>query len=165
MPQMPERIATHDNWLGSVRTFQIDYGQEEAITLFGSDPRRYNTLTRRFIGDEKGNLVGLETVEVEWTRENGKNALREVAGTEKLWEADVVFLAMGFVGAEKAKFLEDLGVEYTDHKTIAVNKAKQTSVPNVFAAGDCERGQSLVVWAIADGRDAAKGVNDYLKGN
>ncbi|MCU1289514.1 MAG: glutamate synthase [Acidobacteria bacterium] len=165
MPQMPERIATHDNWLGSVRTFQVDYGQEEAITLFGSDPRRYNTLTRRFIGDEKGNLVGLETVEVEWTRENGKNALREVAGTEKLWEADVVFLAMGFVGAEKAKFLEDLGVEYTDHKTIAVNKAKQTSVPNVFAAGDCERGQSLVVWAIADGRDAAKGVNDYLKGN
>jgi glutamate synthase (NADPH/NADH) small chain len=162
MPQTLERVLNHDNWLGSVRTFQTDYGQEEAITLFGSEPRRYKTLTKRFVGDEKNNLIGLETVEVEWVEEKGKNMFREVAGTEKRWNADAVFLAMGFLGAEKSKFLDDLGVELTTHKTISVNKNKQTNIPYVFAAGDCERGQSLVVWAIADGRNAAKGVNDYL---
>lgn len=163
MPQSPERILNHDNWLGSVRTFQVDYGQAEAITLFGSDPRRYATLTRRFIGNEQENLIGLETVQVEWIEENGRKTIREIAGTEKCWDADVVFLAMGFTGAEKGKFLDDLGVEFNRHGTISVNRKKQTNAPNVFAAGDCERGQSLVVWAIADGREAAKGVENYLK--
>jgi glutamate synthase (NADPH/NADH) small chain len=163
MPPMPEKVFNHDQWLGSVRTFQIDYGQAEAITLFGSDPRQYGTLTKRFVGDENNNLTGLETVNVEWTEENGKSAFREIAGTEKFWEAEVVFLALGFVGAEKAKFLDDLGVELTARNTISVSKNKQTNVSNIFAAGDCERGQSLVVWAIADGRRAAQGVSEYLK--
>lgn len=163
MPPTPERILNHDHWLGNMRTFQIDYGQSEAISLFGSDPRQYMTLTKRFIGDEDENLSGLETVEVEWVEEDGGKTLCEIAGTERRWAADFVFLAMGFQGAEKAKFLDDLGVEFTKHKTISVNRKKQTNVPFVFAAGDCERGQSLVVWAIADGRLAAKGVDDYLR--
>ena len=163
MPPLPERALTHDRWLGSVRHFQTDYGQEEAITRFGADPRKYQTLTKRFVADEAGNLTALETVEVEWIEENGAKKLREIAGTERRLEADFAFLAMGFTGAEKAKFLDDLGVELTKHNTISINKNKQTNVPNVFAAGDCERGQSLVVWAIADGRCAAKGVDAYLK--
>ncbi len=163
MPQSPERILNHDQWLGSVRHFQIDYGQEEAITRFGADPRQNRILTKRFIGDEAGNLTALETVEIEWIEDDGRKTIREIAGTEKVWQADHVFLAMGFTGAEKAKFLDDLGVGYTKHNTISVNRNKQTNVPNVFAAGDCERGQSLVVWAIADGRDAAQSVNSYLK--
>ena len=164
MPPLPERILNHDQWLGSIRTFQTDYGQAEAITLFGADPRRYQTLTKRFIGDENGNLNGLETVEVEWIEENGVKKIREIVETEKVWKADYVFLAIGFTGAEKSKFLDDLGVEYTKHNTISVNQNKQTNVPDVFAAGDCERGQSLVVWAIADGRLAARGVDDFIYG-
>ena len=109
--------------------------------------------------DEKGNLQGVETVEVEW--QDGK--LNEISGTEKTWEAEKVFLAMGFIGAEKTKLLNDLGVEITSRGTIEVNENKQTNVENVFAAGDCERGQSLVVWAIADGRKAAKGVEELLR--
>lgn len=131
--------------------------------MYGADPRKYQTLTKRFVGDENGNLTALETVEVEWVEENGRKAIREIAGTENHRVAAAVFLAMGFTGAENTKFLKDLGVELTHHNAISVNRNKQTNVPNVFAAGDCERGQSLVVWAIADGRLAAKGVDEYLK--
>jgi len=163
MPPPPERIYKHNQRLGNIRTFQIDYGQQEAITRFGADPRKYQTLTMRFVGDETAHLIALETVEVERIEENGKKAIREIVGTEKSWEADFVFLAMVFTGAEKAKLLEDLGVEFTTHNTISASKNKQTNVPNVSAAGDCERGQSLIVCAIDDGRLAAKGVDDYLK--
>lgn len=158
-----DRILTHDGWLARVRHFQTDYGQEEAIAVFGADPREYNILTRRFVGDENGNLVGVETVQVEWIEENGARMLREVYGTEKFWQADAVFLAMGFTGVEKSRLIEDLGVNLTARHTIKVKENKQTNVPFVFAAGDCERGQSLVVWAIADGRRAARGVHNYLK--
>ena len=163
MPPLPEKNLNHDFWLGGARTFQVDYGQEEAADLFGSDPRRYEILTRRFVGDENDNLIGLETVEVEWVEENNAKVSRVIAGSEKRWDADVVFLAMGFTGAEKTKFLDDLGVERTNRQTIATAENKQTNQPHIFAAGDCERGQSLVVWAIADGRRAAQGVDDYLK--
>ena len=163
MPQPPERILDHDNWLASVRTFQTDYGQEEAKSLFGSDPRRFAVLTKRFLGDEDRGVAGLETVEIEWVGDNGSRSIREIGETVKVWDADVVFLAMGYTGAEKGILLDDLGVAFTDHGTISVDANKQTNVPSVFAAGDCERGQSLIVWAIADGKRAAKGVDNYLK--
>jgi glutamate synthase (NADPH/NADH) small chain len=156
-----ERIATHNAWLGRARTFQIDYGQEEAVAIFGSDPREYNVLTRRFVGNENDNVIGVETVQVKWDRQI--NSLREIEGSQKFWPADVVFLAMGFVGVEKSILLEELGVDLTERLTIRINEKKQTNVPNVFAAGDCERGQSLVVWAIADGREAAKNVDHHLR--
>lgn len=163
MPQPPERILNHDEWLARARTFQTDYGQAEAISVFGSDPREYGVLTKRFTGDEAENLIGVETVGVEWAEENGRKTFREIEGSEKFWAADFVFLAMGFSGAEKGKLLNDLGVEFSSRGTIAVDENKQTNVSNVFAAGDCERGQSLVVWAIADGRIAAKNVDNYFK--
>ena len=161
MDQPPERVLNHDQWLASVRTFQTDYGREEATELFGSDPRRFAVLTKRFLG-QTGVLTGLETVEVEWVAENGTRSFREIPDSERVWEADVVFLATGFTGAEKGKLLDELGVSFTDRGTIAVDKNKQTNNPNIFAAGDCERGQSLIVWAIADGKRAAKGVSQYL---
>lgn len=164
MPQPPERRLNHDNWLASVRTFQTDYGQEEATSLFGSDPRRFAVLTKRFLGDKDTGATGLETVEIERAGDNGSKTIREVPETLKVWGADIVFLAMGFTGAEKGKLSDDLGVVLTERGTISVNSDKQTNIPSVFAAGDCERGQSLIVWAIADGKVAAKGVSDYLKG-
>jgi glutamate synthase (NADPH/NADH) small chain len=159
MPQLPGRIADHDHWLSRAREFQIDYGQEESIDVFGTDPRAYSLLTKRFLVDDEGRLSGVETIEVEWV--DGRPV--EVAGSEKTWGADVVFLALGFTGVEKGKMIEDLGVQHTERDTIRVDENKQTTVPGVFAAGDCERGQSLVVWAIADGRRAAASVNRYLK--
>lgn len=159
MPPFAEKVYTHESWLSKVRTFQIDYGQEEAKAIFGADPREYCILTKKFVGDRAGNLQGLETVEVEW--KNGK--LTEIEGTEKRWDVERVFLAMGFTGVEKARLFEDLGVSITAKGTIAVNENKQTSVEKIFAAGDCERGQSLIVWAIADGRKAADSVDKFLR--
>lgn len=158
MAKAPERDPNHDDWLAAVRYFQTDYGQEEFIDQFGTDPRAYGILTKKFIGDA-GQLTAIETVNAEFN--NGK--LIEKKGTKKTWKADVVLLAMGFTGVGKPNFVEDLGVELTTRNTIAVDANKQTSAPGVFAAGDCERGQSLIVWAIADGRKAADGVDRYLR--
>ncbi|MEZ5425096.1 MAG: glutamate synthase subunit beta [Pyrinomonadaceae bacterium] len=159
MAKPPERTYTHEQWLSRPRTFQVDYGQEEARQIFGADPRRYNILTKKFVAGENGDLSGLETVEVDW--ENGN--LRELEGTEKFWPAERIFLAMGFTGAEKLRLFEDLGVEMTEKHAIRVDRNKQTNIDKVFAAGDCERGQSLIVWAIADGRSAARGVERFLQ--
>ncbi|MEP6787669.1 MAG: glutamate synthase subunit beta [Acidobacteriota bacterium] len=158
MDRPADRVPTLDAWLSRVRTFQTDYGQEEAIATFGPDPRQFNVWTKRFIGDEQDSLVGVEIVEVDWS----DNGPQEVDGTQKFWHADIIFLAMGFVGAEKSRLIEDLGVNLTHRRTVEVDENKRTNVPNVFAAGDCERGQSLVVWAIADGRRAAKSVDESL---
>ena len=158
MPRPANRTPTHDGWLSTVRTFQVDYGQSEAEAVFGNDPREYSVLTKRFVSDGEGNVNGLETVAVRW--EGGK--LNEIAGTEKFWRVDVVFLAMGFTGGEETSFFHDLGVETDRNNIVSVTENKQTNVANIFAAGDCERGQSLIVWAIADGRKAAEGVHAFL---
>jgi glutamate synthase (NADPH/NADH) small chain len=159
LPKPREKMIDHDSWLSKIRTFQVDYGQEEIAAVFGSDPREYCVLTKRFIGDESGNLAGVETIEAAWVG----GTIREMPGTEKYWKADIVFLAMGFVGVQRSGLLNDLGVKITGRNTIAVDKNKQTCVEKIFAAGDCERGQSLVVWAIADGRKAAAGVKKVLR--
>ena len=159
MPPFAEKVYTHENWLARARTFQVDYGQEEAKAVFGADPREYSIMTKKFVGDRQGNLTGLETVEIEW--KDGKPF--EIDGSKKFWKADVAFLAMGFTGVEKVKLFEELGVALTARGTVAVDENKQTAAPQIFAAGDCERGQSLIVWAIADGRRAAAGVDRFLR--
>lgn len=160
MPRAMDREAHHDGWLAKIRYFQTDYGQEESIETFGKDPREYSILTKKFVGNN-GELSGVQTVDAQFT----DGELTEIKGSERDWRADVVLLAMGFTGVGKASFIDDLGVELTRRNTIAVDEDKQTSVPGVFAAGDCERGQSLIVWAIADGRKAADGVDRYLSGS
>lgn len=161
MPRPSDRTATHDGWLSSGRTFQVDYGQSEAEAVFGSDPREYSILTKRFTRDEEGKLNGLETIDVSW--EAGK--LNEIIGTERFWPVDTVFLAMGFTGGEDTSFFQDLGVALDQNNVVIAGENKQTNVDHIFAAGDCERGQSLIVWAIADGRRAAAGVNTFLVQN
>ena len=151
-------------WPYYPRVFKVDYGHAEATQAFGQDPRIYDVLTKRFIGDESGNLVGIELVDVVWTppSNGGRPTFTEVEGSNRIIEADLVLLAMGFLGPEET-LAEALGIELDERSNF---KAKYgnfaTSIDGVFAAGDCRRGQSLVVWAIAEGRQAADSCNQYL---
>jgi glutamate synthase (NADPH/NADH) small chain len=144
--------------------YKLDYGQEEAAALFGDDPRQYLIQTKRFVGDESGRVKELHTVRIEWVKDNGRFAPREIPGSERVWPAQLVLLAMGFLGPEN-QLLDQLGVE-KDPRTNA--KAEHgtfaTSVPGIYAAGDMRRGQSLVVWAINEGRGAARECDRYLMG-
>jgi glutamate synthase (NADPH/NADH) small chain len=133
--------------------------------VFGKDPRAYSIMTKRFLGDEDGHLRAVQTVEVDLDRgSNGRAGPREVPGTEREWPVQMVLLALGFLGPETEGLLSQLGVLINERGTVEVDQDQMTSVPSVFAAGDMTRGQSLVVWAIADGRHAAKGVDKYLMG-
>jgi glutamate synthase (NADPH/NADH) small chain len=166
----PPGVRAVDNpWPQWPKVYRLDYGQEEAATVFGQDPRTYSVMSKRFIGDDNGRVCGVQTVEIEWATSNGEThngrpTPREMPGTEKEWPAQLVLLAMGFLGAETAGLLSQLGVLIDERGNVLVDEDKMTSVPKVFAAGDMARGQSLVVWAIADGRRAAKGVDRYLMG-
>jgi glutamate synthase (NADPH/NADH) small chain len=164
MSRPPDARAADNPWPQWPRVYQLDYGQEEAAAVFGADPRRYAVVTKRFVGDESGAIKELHTVEIEWHRDGGKMTMREIPGTEKVWPADLVFLAMGFLGPEKEGLLGELGVTIDGRGNVVTNADKQTSVPAVFAAGDMARGQSLIVWAIAEGRAAARGVDKFLMG-
>ena len=143
----------------------MDYGQAEAAARFGDDPRVYLINTKRFVGDENGNLKELHTVEIEWVRDaSGRFSMQEVAGSEKVWPAQLVLLAMGFLGPEET-MLEQLGLEKDPRSNIKADYGRfHTSVEGVFAAGDCRRGQSLVVWAINEGRGAARELDRWLMG-
>jgi glutamate synthase (NADPH/NADH) small chain len=132
---------------------------------FGADPRTYRTVTKRFVGDKSGNVKELHTVEIEWVKgTDGRMTMKEVAGTDKVWPADLVLLAMGFLGPEKEGLLAELGVKLDERTNVIVGPDKQTTVDGVFAAGDMARGQSLIVWAIQEGRAAARGVDQFLMG-
>ncbi|HET6151194.1 MAG TPA: glutamate synthase subunit beta [Polyangia bacterium] len=164
LPRPPDERAADNPWPQWPRVYKMDYGQEEAAALYGADPRAYRTVTKRFESDAHGQVRALHTVEIEWVRENGRMTMKDVAGTEKVWPADLVLLAMGFLGPEKEGLLADLGVKLDERSNVAVDERKQTSVAGVFAAGDMARGQSLIVWAIQEGRAAARGVDQFLMG-
>ncbi|HVY39381.1 MAG TPA: glutamate synthase subunit beta [Polyangia bacterium] len=164
LPRPPTTRAVDNPWPQWPRIYKMDYGQEEAAALFGADPRTYVTVTKRLIG-EAGRVKELQTVEVEWVKNgDGRMTMKEKAGSEKIWPADLVLLAMGFVGPEKEGMLSDLGVKLDGRGNVAVDADKATSVPGIFAAGDMSRGQSLIVWAIQEGRAAARGVDKFLMG-
>ncbi len=164
--QQPPPQRAHDNpWPQWPKIHRIDYGHEEAVALFGRDPRAYSVMSKRFMGDDDGHVCAVRTVEVDWAAgNNGHAAPREITGTEKEWPAQLVLLALGFLGPEATGLLSQLGVAIDTRGNVAVDEEKATNVPAVFAAGDMARGQSLVVWAIADGRRAAKGVDRFLMG-
>ncbi|PYQ46480.1 MAG: glutamate synthase, partial [Acidobacteria bacterium] len=127
-------------------------------------PRDYCVTAKRFIGDAAGRVAALETVRIEWVRDNGRFATKEVAGSETTIPATLVLLAMGFLGPEKGGMLDQLGVTLDARGNVATDPVTgMTNVPGVFAAGDMRRGQSLVVWAIAEGRDAARRADRYLR--
>jgi len=158
MSQPPVDRSENNPWPQWPTIFRVDYGHEEATSVFGQDPRHYQLLTKAFIKDGNGNVSGLKTINVEF--ENGK--LNEIDGTEKTWDAQLVLLSMGFVSPEHylskdAKIdLDERGNYKSEHGEYSTSKS------GIFSAGDCRRGQSLVVWAINEGRGVAKSVNTYL---
>lgn len=163
LPQPPQIRAPGNPWPQWPRVFRVDYGHQEAAAKFGKDPRSYEVLTKRFIGDENGVVKGLEIVRVHWEKDaSGKFQFKEVEGSEEIIGADLVLLAMGFLGPE-ATVAEKLGLERDNRSNFKADYGRfATSVDGVFAAGDCRRGQSLVVWAISEGRQAAAQVDNYL---
>eukprot|EP00271_Cylindrocystis_brebissonii_P015485 TRINITY_DN38393_c0_g1_i1.p1 TRINITY_DN38393_c0_g1~~TRINITY_DN38393_c0_g1_i1.p1 ORF type:complete len:2268 (+),score=536.29 TRINITY_DN38393_c0_g1_i1:304-7107(+) len=163
LPQPPPTRAAGNPWPQWPRIFRVDYGHEEAKTKFGADPRSYEVLTKRFIGDEEGNLKGLETVKVAWEKDaSGRFSMKEVEGSEEIIEAELALLAMGFLGPEQ-NVAEKLGLETDARSNFKADYGRfATNLEGVFAAGDCRRGQSLVVWAIAEGRGAAAEVDKYV---
>jgi glutamate synthase (NADPH/NADH) small chain len=164
LPRPPEERAPDNPWPQWPKVYKLDYGQEEAEALFGRDPREYLIQTKRFVGDAAGHVKELHTVRVEWTRDNGRFVPREVPGSEHVFPAQLVLLAMGFLGPE-SQLLDKLGVEKDGRSNAKAEHGRfATSVPGVFAAGDMRRGQSLVVWAINEGRGAARECDRYLMG-
>ncbi|TRU93142.1 MAG: glutamate synthase subunit beta [Microcystis novacekii Mn_MB_F_20050700_S1] len=165
MPQPPRERAADNPWPEWPKIYRLDYGQEEAAARFGDDPRVYATTATKFEGDSEGNVTGIHTVQVEWQRnEKGQFIPQPVAGTEKVIPTQLVLLAMGFLGPEQP-LLDDLGLEKDARSNIKAEHGQfTTSLPKVFAAGDCRRGQSLVVWAINEGRGAARECDRFLMG-
>lgn len=159
-PQPPQDRAANNPWPTWPKIFRVDYGHEEARIRQGDDPRVYSVSSLCFIGNEQGQLTGVRTVEV--VMQDGK--LENVPGTEKDWPADLVFLAMGFLGPEHA-VSDPLGLEYDERSNYRSEYGQYTTnIDKVFVAGDCRRGQSLVVRAINEGREAAREIDRYLMG-
>jgi glutamate synthase (NADPH/NADH) small chain len=162
----PALARTPDNpWPEWPKTYKLDYGQEEAAAKYGADPRVYLTTVKKFNADAEGRLASLVTVEIKWSKnEKGQFIPVEQPGTEQTRPAQLVLLAMGFLGPEQA-LLKSLGLEADPRGNVKAEHEKYTtSLPGVFAAGDCRRGQSLVVWAINEGRGAARECDRYLMG-
>ena len=166
MARPPDERAADNPWPEWPNVYALDYGQEEAAARFGDDPRQYLIMTTKFVDDGQGHVKELHTVNCEWSKgDNGRFGPRPVAGTEKVWPADLVLLAMGFLGPEDT-VLEQLGIERDERTNArAEHGAFATSVDGIFAAGDMRRGQSLVVWAIEEGRGAARECDCYLMGS
>ena len=165
MPKPPSQRAANNPWPEWPKVYKLDYGQEEAAAKFGDDPRVYTTTATKFEGDESGQVKAVHTVEVEWQRnEKGQFVPNPIVGTEQVRPAQLVLLAMGFLGPEQP-LVEALGLDRDPRSNIKADYENYaTSLPGVFAAGDCRRGQSLVVWAINAGRGAARACDLYLMG-
>lgn len=165
LPKPPASRTADMPWPTFPRTLKTDYGHAEAEYSFGKDPREYCISTKEFVGDANGNVIGVRTIRVEWKKnEAGQFGMSEIPGSEEYFEADLVFLALGFLGPE-VKLLEDLGVALDGRGNAGAPYGSfSTSVPKVFAAGDARRGQSLVVWAIHEGRGAAREIDRFLMG-
>ena len=165
MPMPPMDRAEDNPWPEWPKVYKMDYGQEEAAAKFGADPRVYLTTVKKFIGDAAGNLASVVTVNIRWEKnDKGQFIPVEQPGSEKEHPAQLVLLAMGFLGPEQA-LLKDLKVETDARSNVKAEYGKYgTSVPGVFAAGDARRGQSLVVWAINEGRGAARECDRWLMG-
>ena len=166
MPKAPSERAENNPWPEWPKVCKTDYGQEEAIDQFGHDPRVYESTVKEFIKDKNGVLKSVKLVKLTWEKDaaTGRMNMKEVPGSEQIIDADMVLIAAGFVGAQKYvadAFKVELN-ERTNVKTDACGY--KTNADNVFVAGDMRRGQSLVVWAIREGRECARAVDESLMG-
>ena len=166
MPKPPVTRANDNPWPEWPKIYRMDYGQEEAEAKFGSDPRVYVTTATKFEGDDQGQVKAVHTVQVQWQKnDKGQFIPQPIPGTEQVLPAQLVLLAMGFLGPEQP-LLDSLGLEKDARSNVKAEYGKYaTSMPRVFAAGDCRRGQSLVVWAFNEGREAARECDRYLMGH
>ena len=166
MPKAPDERAENNPWPEWPRVCKTDYGQEEAIAMFGSDPRIYQTTVKEFLKDKNGKLCGLKTVKLEGKKDEktGRMQMVEVPGSESKLDCDLVLIAAGFLGTEDY-IAKAFGVDLNARTNVATDAGHyKTNVENVFTAGDMHRGQSLVVWAIREGREAAREVDESLMG-
>ena len=157
--------AKDNPWPEWPKVYRLDYGQEEAAAKYGADPRVYLTTAKKFITDAHSQVKEVLLVQIQWERnEKGQFVPKEVPGTEQVRPVQLVLLAMGFLGPEQP-LLEALSVERDPRTNIKAEFEKfSTNIKGVFAAGDCRRGQSLVVWAINEGREAARECDRFLMG-
>lgn len=158
LPRPPEERAAENPWPTWPNVFRVSSAHQE-----GGD-RVYAVSTQRFSGNEEGHVTSLHANKVTMRRENGRMSFDEVPDSEFEMPVDLVLLAMGFLGPDRSGLLTELGIELTDRGNVRRDEAWMTSVPGVFTAGDMQRGQSLIVWAIAEGRNAARGIDTYLMG-
>ncbi|UYV65685.1 hypothetical protein LAZ67_3005087 [Cordylochernes scorpioides] len=164
LPEPPAGRAPNNPWPQWPKVFRIDYGHEEVRLRFGNDPRHFCIVSKEFVDDGKGNVAGINTVMVKWEKDDaGRWQMKELPDTKKLYKAELVLLAMGFLGPEKY-LAEQLGLALDSRANIDTSKFK-ASIPRVYAAGDCRRGQSLVVHAISEGRQAARQIDLDLTGS
>ena len=166
MPKAPDTRAENNPWPQWPKVCKTDYGQEEAIAVYGHDPRIYESTVKEFIKDKDGHLKGVKIVELSWEKDaaTGRMNMKEKAGSEKVLDADIVLIAAGFLGSQK--YVTDAFKVELDQRTNVKTKIGcfQTSVKNVFTAGDMHTGQSLVVKAIRQGRECAREVDESLMG-
>ncbi|KAI9671218.1 MAG: glutamate synthase [NADH] [Caeruleum heppii] len=162
LPQPPPERAPDNPWPTWPRIYRIDYGHSEVKAHHGKDPREYCVMSKEFVDDGEGKVKGINTIRVEWTKgATGGWDMKQLEGSEQFFPADLVLLSMGFLGPEDRLLGDD--IEKDGRKNIKTPPGQYgTSVPGVFAAGDCRRGQSLIVWGINEGRQAAREVDSYL---
>jgi NADPH-dependent glutamate synthase beta subunit-like oxidoreductase len=161
----PDERPADTPWPHWPRVYRQDYAHEETATRFGEDPRAYTILSKEFVDDGEGHVAGVKTVRVDWSQPGEKAPFSEVPGTEEFWPAQLVLLSMGFLGPEQP-ILEQMSVATDERSNVNAEHGRfETNVDGVFAAGDCRRGQSLVVWAINEGRGAAYTIDRCLMGH
>jgi NADPH-dependent glutamate synthase beta subunit-like oxidoreductase len=162
----PDERAVYNPWPQWPLIYRVDYGHAESTVRFGKDPREYCVLSKKFSSDKKGRVTGIKTVRVAWTRgSDGAVSIEEIDGTEEEWKANLILLAMGFTGPEQT-LVSQLELEIDQRSNFKAEFGRYaTSIDRLFAAGDCRRGQSLVVWAIREGREAAREIDKYLMGS
>lgn len=177
LPSMPQKRAPDNPWPNYPRTFKVDYGHAEILHLHGKDPREFSILSKEFVGDAEGRVTGIKAVRVKWNKDNtGKWSMKEDDECV-VFPCDLVLLALGFTGPEQT-LCKSFGITLSNRGLISCNPAAtsaksppfspllyQTSISKVFSAGDCRRGQSLIVWGINEGRQAAREMDLWLMHN
>ncbi len=166
MPKAPDKRAENNPWPEWPKVCKTDYGQEEAIAVYGHDPRIYESTVKEFVKDKNGNLRAVKIVKLSWVKdpESGRMNMQEVPGSEQILDADIVLIAAGFLGSQ-SYVTDAFGVERNERTNVKTAPGRyRTSVENVFVTGDMHRGQSLVVWAVREGREAAREVDESLMG-
>lgn len=166
LPRPPDKRVPGNPWPEWPRVYRLDYGHEEVVALFGEDPRIFESTATKFESDDAGCVKAVHAVRVQWERDaNNRSVSRPVPATERVMPAQLVLLALGFLGPEQP-LLDTLRIERDSRSNIyTAAQSYATNIPGVFACGDCRRGQSLVVWALREGRDAARECNRYLMGD